>query len=448
MEYLDMNTILQRQEQCIKLKTYVDTFYHNPNKLQKRGLYIFGKSGIGKTSFVKRNLLDWNYDVIMYDASESRNKSVIETITNSNLSSVNILSALNKEKKQIVLVMDEIDGMNNGDRGGITSLIKLIRTKKSKKQLNEPSINIPIICIGICHSDKKINELKKVCDIVELLPPTQDQMMFLMKTMLPTTNLDFLNYVECDLRKFALLCKLQSKENQVLTKEDKCFLNNDFNYSWHSSTKAETDIKMIVTKVLTKKTSFSDHEKVINDNDRTIVGLLYHENIVDIFEKLKNSIPQNILINAYILVLSNFCFADYIDRIIFQKQIWQLNEMSSLIKTFYNSHIIDELCKKKKISLSSVRFTKILTKYSTEYNNASFINDITQTLMLDKQDVISFFMYIQEKLSSNQNKILHSLSTEFDVSNLDALRMYRYIDKFINTNTKISGPIDDDPISD
>ena len=30
--------------------------------------------------------------------------------------------------------MDEIDGMNNGDKGGINSLIKLIRPKKTKKQ--------------------------------------------------------------------------------------------------------------------------------------------------------------------------------------------------------------------------------------------------------------------------------------------------------------------------
>ena len=30
--------------------------------------------------------------------------------------------------------MDEIDGMNSGDKGGINSLIKLIRPKKTKKQ--------------------------------------------------------------------------------------------------------------------------------------------------------------------------------------------------------------------------------------------------------------------------------------------------------------------------
>jgi Cdc6-like AAA superfamily ATPase len=39
-----------------------------------------------------------------------------------------------KKVKKIVIVMDEIDGMNNGDKGGINTLIKLIRPKKTKKQ--------------------------------------------------------------------------------------------------------------------------------------------------------------------------------------------------------------------------------------------------------------------------------------------------------------------------
>ena len=30
--------------------------------------------------------------------------------------------------------MDEIDGMNSGDKGGINSLIKLIRPKKTKNK--------------------------------------------------------------------------------------------------------------------------------------------------------------------------------------------------------------------------------------------------------------------------------------------------------------------------
>ncbi len=74
-----------------------------------------------------------NYDIIGFDAGDVRNKSIIENITKNNMSDTNIISMFKKEKKKIAILMDEIDGMNGGDKGGINSLIKLIRPKKNKK---------------------------------------------------------------------------------------------------------------------------------------------------------------------------------------------------------------------------------------------------------------------------------------------------------------------------
>ena len=73
----------------------------------------------------------------------------------------------------------------------------------------------------------------------------------------------------------------------------------------------------------------------MNETDRTIVGLLWHENVVDILERSKKSISFPL----YQKMIDNICFADYIDRITFQKQIWQFNEMSSLLKTFHKSDV-------------------------------------------------------------------------------------------------------------
>jgi hypothetical protein len=445
MENLDLTEILNREKECLQMRRYVETFYKvrtatstSPKNHTKRGLYLFGKSGIGKTSFVKRNLIEWNYDVIIYDAGESRNKSIIETISNSNLSSVNILSSMRKKQKRIVLVMDEIDGMNNGDRGGITSLIKLIRTKKTKKQSTEPSINIPVICIGDCHSDKKINELKKVCEIIELLAPTKSQMEKLLHILIPHADTIFKDFVGCDLRKLELLYKIDVNERKLPPQMTTSFLRNDFSFQshWQPDAFTSTDVKQTASTILSTRTSFLDHDNVINDNDRTIVGLLYHENVVDLVEKLKPHISFQQLLIKYTEVLSNLCFSDYIDRIIFQKQIWHLNEMSSLTKTSYNSFIIQQCFKKKIPCLQTIRFTKILTKYSSEYNNASFIIDMSQSLMLDKSDLFSFFLYIKEKLENDQTKILQLLSS-FDVSNLDTLRMFRYIEKYIEHSDEI-----------
>ena len=43
----------------------------------------------------------------------------------------------------------------------------------------------PIICIGNYHIDKKIKELMKVCDVIELKSPTKIQMNNLITQLLP-----------------------------------------------------------------------------------------------------------------------------------------------------------------------------------------------------------------------------------------------------------------------
>ena len=130
-------------------------------------------------------------------------------------------------------------------------------------------------------------------------------------------------------------------------------------------------------------------------------------------------------------MLDKICFADYIDRITFQKQIWQFNEMSSLIKTFSTNSILhknmDETMIQEK--LSEIRFTKVLTKYSTEYNNSLFIQELCQKLSLDKKDMFSFF--IKLKSLHSEEELCDKLET-YEITKLDISRIYRYIDKYTN----------------
>ena len=125
------------------------------------------------------------------------------------------------------------------------------------------------------------------------------------------------------------------------------------------------DAKSITNCLLENNYSIDKHNVLMNETDRTIVALLWHENIID---KFKN-IPIKIAYPLYYKILRNICYADYIDRITFQNQIWQFNEMSSLIKTFYNNKIFHDMTSEYiKPQLEEIRFTKVLTKYSTEYN--------------------------------------------------------------------------------
>jgi hypothetical protein len=180
-----------------------------------------------------------------------------------------------------------------------------------------------------------------------------------------------------------------------------------------------------------------EHNRVISETDRTIVALLWHENIVDSLGRL----PHNQSIPFYQEILDNICFADFIDRITFQNQIWQFNEMSSLIKTFYNHYLYHKEFPSPVIQTSEVRFTKVLTKYSTEYNNILFIYHLCQELDMDKKDLLAFFQelriyYGQEEWTDKISEI-EKIFENTSIDKLDIKRIYRYLDKNVKKETII-----------
>jgi DNA polymerase III delta prime subunit len=430
MEIININELLDRQDEVNKMKAILKDFELNKHNLAtKKGIYIYGDPGSGKTTFVINILKELDYDVVKYDAGDIRNKSIIDTITKHNMSDKNIMSLFHKKIKRIAIVMDEIDGMNNGDKGGINSLIKIIRPKKTKKQrLEEITLN-PIICIGNYHIDKKIKELMKVCNVIELKPPSKIQMNNILNLMIPTIDenirTNIINFIQGDLRKMTTIYELYKNKQDILNNNiiQNIFLMKSYN----------DDTRQITKKLINNHYPIEDHLTIMNETDRTIVGLLWHENIIDVIGKL----DKDEAIPFYLKILDNMCFADYIDRITFQKQIWQFNEMSSLIKTFKNNRAYHELFQqinskkknKQKFNPAEVRFTKVLTKYSTEYNNSIFIQNLCQQLAMDKKDMFAFFLDIRNKYPAGDNEIL-SLFENYEISKLDINRIYRYLDKY------------------
>lgn len=453
MEQLNINAIFEREKIANEIKSILLSFDDNSKNLAyKKGIYIYGSPGCGKTQFVMNLLKELDYDTIKYDAGDVRNKSLIDNITSNNISNRNVLQMMTKKVKKIAIVMDEIDGMNNGDKGGITALIKIIRQKKTKKQRLENKTMNPIICIGNYYIDKKIKELMKVCNIFEIKCPTKPQIGKLLNAIMPNMKSinakmkeDILNYIQGDIRKVGFIHDIYKKKPDLMNSD---ILQNIFHVKTYNE-----DSKKITQSLINKPARIEEHNKYMNETERTIVALLWHENIVDV---LSSKTPDKAY-PFYLKILNNMCYADYIDRITFQNQIWQFNEMSSLMKTFYNNKLYhDNFPENQNVFKPvEVRFTKVLTKYSTEYNNILFIYNLCQELDMDKKDLIAFFqelrLFYGNDFCSQIDRMneVEKIFENYNISKLDIKRIYRYLDKNVKKDiVGIEGIDDIDGIDD
>eukprot|EP01128_Nolandella_sp_AFSM9_P002287 TRINITY_DN12661_c0_g1_i1.p1 TRINITY_DN12661_c0_g1~~TRINITY_DN12661_c0_g1_i1.p1 ORF type:complete len:851 (-),score=144.39 TRINITY_DN12661_c0_g1_i1:32-2584(-) len=137
-------------------------------KVEKRALLLSGMPGIGMSSSATILAKEMGYDVIQLNASDVRNKSSLEQLLkmsmNTGITSF-FKSGSQALKKKSMLIMDEVDGMSSGDRGGIAELCSIL-----------PSSKIPIICICNDREHPKLRPLAKHCHDVKFARPTTHQM--------------------------------------------------------------------------------------------------------------------------------------------------------------------------------------------------------------------------------------------------------------------------------
>lgn len=144
-----------------------------------RAVILSGPPGIGKTTAAHLAAKLEGYDVLEQNASDTRSKKMVENGLGEvmNNTSLNGYFAgdgkkVDLAKKKIVLIMDEVDGMSGGDRGGVGALAKF--AKKTE---------VPLILI--CNERKlpKMKPFDFVAFDVKFQRPTVDQIRSRMMTV-------------------------------------------------------------------------------------------------------------------------------------------------------------------------------------------------------------------------------------------------------------------------
>nr|CAD7395462.1 unnamed protein product [Timema cristinae] len=139
---------------------------------------LSGPPGIGKTTSAHLVCKELGFDIVEFNASDTRSKRLLhedvsELLCNKSLFGYFKDGSSNKPTAKHVLLMDEVDGMaGNEDRGGMQELIQLIKNTR-----------IPIICMCNDRHHPKIRSLVNYCFDLGFSKPRLEQIRGAMMTI-------------------------------------------------------------------------------------------------------------------------------------------------------------------------------------------------------------------------------------------------------------------------
>jgi len=143
----DASEVKGHEKALLEIKNFILNFKNQ----KKKAAIIYGQSGVGKTCSVYALAADLNYETFELNASDFRNKNMIESRLGSAIMQRSLFS-----KNKIILV-DEIDGLSGkNDRGGVSALARLV----------DKSI-FPIVMTATNPYNKKLNAIRKKANLIQ-----------------------------------------------------------------------------------------------------------------------------------------------------------------------------------------------------------------------------------------------------------------------------------------
>ena len=171
------------------LFTQIIDWAKKPAPRTPSSLFLYGPPGIGKTTLARLALEQAGYRVVEWNASQHRHKAAVEESLIPLLRSCNVADFFRPEgPRNLGIILDEIDGMSVGDKGGLSELVRILK---------EYNGHNAIVCISNEWMEKKFQPFLKLCKTFQISAPSPADVYALIKTQFEKVP------KHCDLMKLA-----------------------------------------------------------------------------------------------------------------------------------------------------------------------------------------------------------------------------------------------------
>ncbi|XP_068084538.1 replication factor C subunit 1 isoform X2 [Anabrus simplex] len=293
---------------------------------------LSGPPGIGKTTMSHVISKELGFDIVEFNASDTRSKSRLHDEVSTLLSSQSLYGYFHESGPKTtspnhVLIMDEVDGMaGNEDRGGVQELIQLIKNSQ-----------VPIICTCNDRNHPKIRSLVNYCFDLRVTKPRVEQIRGSMMSIcfkeglkIPADAMtDMIIGANQDIRQILNHMAMWTAKNKSLSSEEAKL----------ESEKAKKDLKMGPWDVLKKVFSAEDHKTMsIFDKsdlffyDYSLSPLFVQENylsVVPIHAEGKILKTLDLVAKA----ADSISMGDVVDRAIRNNNAWSLLPVQAMFSS-------------------------------------------------------------------------------------------------------------------
>lgn len=310
---------------------------------------LYGEPGVGKTTLAHRCLRKKGLKIIEFNASHTRSGTSFRKLILPLLNEGGIVNMLETGKRGgIGIILDEIDGLSQGEKGGLKELLDFLRSWKPSQD------STPLILISNTLDSRNLIQISKLCLTIPIREANQKQVEEWLGSPIAESSL---KQVQGDLR--LLQRQVAGLEKQL-----------------EMSEVPEGILPIAWWTLYNEWDPFVELD--IESHEANLAGLVMIENLNDRIRETKGNTKEGW--DTYRALFEAYCKSDRADFWAFFHQCWNLLPLSQDLKLKIPSLWLSFECKLPSTAKipkpDALRYTPVLTKQSAIFNSWKFMCEI------------------------------------------------------------------------